>query len=599
MTLNYNMTEVKEELKSAFAKFIEWQNFMNSNALDHYSKGMESKNNFLQKLFHGTDGRIVIKGEDFAISQDGLFEAEFLTYSTEKLNDDLRAMNLDYEIREGIHRDFVNVARKFSIKNKKVSGKDGLSHHPYNGQKVTKVLNSIIDNSFLSAELGSDADKNKSVMTDIKNKIVGGEIASLGGGAGLKGKKVVISIRPADFFLISYGNSWRSCMHPDGGEYNNGVLGYIHGADSFVAYVLGEDEEDFLSPREWRQIMYITDKEELISQKGYPNSNIMYSSAINQTVTSLLGWEESFEFTNKVDDIYNGTRDHYGYVDLLQYGRSALTGAFSKEKQTSSYVAITISAQGKFHCLECGDVTWYPASCSGVCDGCHDEGEWCECCEQTVFDEFLEVFTSEGNSTYICSCCVEDEASWSDHNGCYIIGSNSVWSDHYDDRLFESQVVYSDEMGTYILKGDAVYSSIQKSWLLEDQAVLLDDADEDTWVSEDCADDYYLWELDCKYHDEEEDTSSFLYKEILGEFHEEALVINRRISGNPIEKLADEFEKDFFKRTEKNSFVLQYLFNKIGLKSFLNDNGFFNFKKEENEEVLVEEVIAACKAKFE
>lgn len=88
--LNYNVEEVKANLKEIFNEFYEWGSLSDSQYLDYYAKGMEMKNSYLQKIFDGTNGRIVLDPKDFKDFMEEFSFEEMKSYVEDELYSDLR-----------------------------------------------------------------------------------------------------------------------------------------------------------------------------------------------------------------------------------------------------------------------------------------------------------------------------------------------------------------------------------------------------------------------------------------------------------------------------------------------------------------------------
>lgn len=604
MLVNYTEAQIEQNLREAMGEYASWDS--NSQFLSDYANGMSSKNESLQKMFDGTDGRIVITDSDVQISRDTIFKAELSEYVkssdfhydlVEKMPGERSSVNgyIDY-VREGLN----GLVKNFDFQDKKLIGKGPFKNHSFHGQRITKAIMSIFEANILLLELreGTPEDSLKTVIDHIKNVIIGGKIASMGGGGGLKNKKLVISIRPEDFFLMSVGNSWRSCLHPDGGEYSNGTLGYIHAKDAFIAYLLDETD-DFLSPRIWRQMMYISDSGVLVSQKGYPQKNEFYSRIINETATSLLGWRSFKDVKKEVRRIKNKEHGYddegYGYIDILRYSfDTALTGALIEEGNVEfgeDDRIVALHLQDKLTCLACGEHTWDAGSQYGLCEYCEEHSSQCDYCgAHRDEDDLIPVESSYRGVLYFCPEH-EGEEFFCSIDGDYISSSSAVYIEDEGGYILSDDAILAGE-GVYIRKEDAASPSHPdyKYAIRLSDAVLLDGY----YVLESDKDLFSKWRIDGKTHlgQEESAFETKAYKDLLDEVHYKAIEYNKRMTfSDPVEALAKEIRRTFLSDKE-TFFIAEFLFEKAGIKAVLNEEeSRYRIKKDENDTELISQLM--------
>lgn len=576
--LNYNVEEVKANLKEIFNEFYEWGSLSDSQYLDYYAKGMEMKNSYLQKIFDGTNGRIVLDPKDFKDFMEEFSFEEMKNYVEDGLYSDLCDLNISYNFIDTFKTSVCNTFDKIRVENKKVIMKDEFKMLPFHGQRLTKVLNSLVDMSALTAQKISSTKGLKEAVSDIKNKIIGGEMASFASGANFDGRKIVLSIRPEDLFLISYGNSWRSCMHPDEGEYNNGTLGYMVGPDAFVGFtVMEKDLEEFgyLAPKVWRQMMFVSevDYEEetvpvLLSQKGYPRLNNALQNMISNATLSLLGWEDNAKI-NQIEENLTSFRwkngsgcNEYGYVDAFNWD-DAIRGLRSPVLfQAEEAKTILINAQSTFVCLECGSKD-DPASSSGLCEGCYydSRGSICPSCEQHFDEDYgVRVLDIFGDIVYVCEFCREETVwSFKENENIWKVEAVLAIGSKEDSWVYTKDATYSDHLEEYILNSDAAWCETLDSYILQEDVVELSDGT--TAYIHDC----FIWRVDGKYHEDTEDIDSDEWKEIfsqqLPKILDEAWKMNelfKKYQGSGISK-KDCFEilKDYIFKCENREEELQ------------------------------------------
>lgn len=501
--LNCKVSEVEDNLKNIFEEFYAWRD-ARPEAINYYAHGMENKNEYIQKIFDGTNGRIVL-GPD-AVSKmfienpiterivEYLFSDEI--YGRDSFYRDLRRIfYLDYGLGERFKD--LDVAKRDSLLAYFLKFREMLGQYLKNvaidekgivfgknsfdvfgkGQKTAKVLNSLLD-IYVSTEAWpkfEDWDIPEEVLVKlfsyvikkIKDIAIGGSIASIVSGYIFKDTKLVLSIRPEDIFLASNGESWRSCMHPDDGEYNNGVLGYITGPDTLIAFTAKEEElnkPNLFGKKVWRQIMFISpecldsNSYFLLAQKGYPKQDAALSRVFcDEAINRLDKKDKVVEFDQK-QILTTSNSSPYGYVDALEvYNAIKLAFSLSSKKNDDEKLKINLTnCQGIFMCIHCGE-TGDPSSCDGLCFGCSGSCE-CESCADIGYeDDMYTVYTDRYNSISVCESCLDSYYVFSEYEGEYILSDSARYIESKGDFFWEDDCAYLDTKEEYVLEEDAVY----------------------------------------------------------------------------------------------------------------------------------------------
>jgi len=537
--INYSVGEVKKNLEGLMSNFCDWDYAKDNFAMNEYSDGMSKKNMHLQKIFDGTDGRIILSSSQLENFADYLVEKELNDFIEGNGNDlsfftRMRGMNATRDFTSSFQNNLRSFLSKLSLHTSttKVEFKDASYPSPFNGQRITKALNSIFDFTLAtnntseilrSSDIGIHPEKDinlriKEFSNDVKNQIIGGTIASILTRS-YEGQTLILSIRPEDFFLISYGNSWRSCMHPNGGEYNNGTLGYMAGPDAMVGFTVDTKEfEDannkWAVPRLWRQIMFVAEgaPEEstetstvLMTQRGYPCQSPALEHMMAQEVLKRLEWPEDLSNQTKTLNNFNIQNDcdfeTYGYVDAFHWD-DAIKGIYSETdftKLSNGNLEIFLESQGQFRCLSCGKIT-SAGDCNGLCQGCfYGNQTACDCCGDFCDEDDLNtvIVNSSGDTETWCENCIDDGAVFAESQDSYILCDLVKYVEYKEDYFLEEDVVFSRFLGEYILFDDAVETS-KGDFILEADAVYLDDGTILT-TSDTC----YFWS-DGTLHEEQE-----------------------------------------------------------------------------------------------
>ena len=395
-----------------------------------YENNFNKKNLLIQTLFaEAKDGRIIIdldkvplfkKSMDYGLSYNIHEMAEtWLTLFAEE----------EADIAEKLLSGFTEVLESSFLSYETSKIEKNPYFNSISGIKVQKLLNTLLDLNILK----SITDKNngivKSTISKIRNNIIGGKISSLfslsNGGLSL-----VLSINQVDFFLMSDGSSWGSCMSP-GNDYSSGTLTYGSGPDTILTFLVNTSDlknPDFsFSDREkriWRQTVFITEDSDLILSKAYPSKRDATSFYIADYISEKLslGLKISKDSNCNTEISRVNSPVSYGYVDILS-GLRNIHYAFRKVSSDT----IRINLQDCEGCISCGDNSLFLADSHTVCDDCYYSylgGCQCEGCGTSFHEEDLIYVDSE--DAYLCEDCVSENYIWSDFDCKYISVDDAV-----------------------------------------------------------------------------------------------------------------------------------------------------------------------------
>lgn len=436
-----------------------------TSAMEFYSNNFKYKNEQIQELFKDSeDGRLILS------TNDGFSKAETLKATREMytLVGEVENMvgKFEKQVKEILQGDegeerpsyskfAEDLGRKiktfllseFTSSDKVVSAPvlSGLK-----GMKIGRFLNNLLDMEILTTELFNKNSESYVIsapsytsflpqanekIKEIRSRAINGTLLSKINELYVAPKDVlVLSINPEDFFTMSCGNSWTSCMTP-GGEYDSGTLPYALGKDSMIAFTISEakHKESLFVEKEWRQIVYLNEVNNIIFQKGYPSKRTSVSERIAKDIVKRLGLDVSLtpreEFEIRKNRIsFEGdfgypdiSRATFGAVDLF-YGELP---SDSLGESGNQYGTIKIKGQHPCACcLNCGTSTYDLSESGGLCFNCTDE-DCCVCdyCSEPTYED--DSYYVEGYGT-VCSGCISDFFVFSEHYSEYILADDAM-----------------------------------------------------------------------------------------------------------------------------------------------------------------------------
>ena len=411
----------------------------NPNAVSAYADVLHFKNENIKRLFENhSDGRIVLNAKEVC-STDSVINFG-LDISSQESNEIFRTIrklivqntSFSNSATSALTKGFMDIICSpfLNIQTKKIEDKGGMLSS-LKGMKIGKALNLILDSNIITE---SRIDYNKQDIDYIRNNIIGGQIANIidNAAAASDDLSLVLSINPLDFLTMSCGTSWDSCMYPNG-EYSTGTLPYATGKDTVIGFLVNtkdyevEIERSNWSNKIWRQIMYITDDNFIISQNPYPGDKPKFSVALSAYINEALGL--NLEITKKAssenaDKLYvRNIGISTGYIDL-EHGRY-LPYIFGAKTGEENY--IKVCAQSVVYCLDCGEFKedFEMSESCGVCESCGDNYDLsCDYCGQGFYDHENEYAWVNGG--IICEHCLEENYSYSSYHSDYILDGNAV-----------------------------------------------------------------------------------------------------------------------------------------------------------------------------
>lgn len=230
------------------------------------------------------------------------------------------------------------------------------------GAKFTRVINAVLRAVIEQAHLACpEYEKWFAAFSDgIKNKP--------------EKLKFVLSIHPADYMRMSYGNSWESCHKLGRGCYQAGTLSYMLDTCSMVGYVVKTEckDEYWKEGKIFRQ-MFMYNGAEMLKSRLYPDYNVndaIYGTAFADCVAKILDIPSDWEKVNTVLTTMAQGKGSSAYPDFTYSSYNTWSLVNPEYRAADAFVAKTTPIGeppicpicGKTHtrkntcyCYDCGD----------------------------------------------------------------------------------------------------------------------------------------------------------------------------------------------------------------------------------------------------
>lgn len=217
---------------------------------------------------------------------------------------------------------------------------------------------------------------------------------------------MTMSLNPADYILMSYGNSWSSChiINPriakGSGDYNGihkaGTLDYMSDSSTVMVQTLDKrtsPEDAPLAPRIHRNVFYVKPEiPAMVQSRFYPNNNEtqvkeLFMAEVKSVLAEIYGGVGNWIVPHR-SRVYKVGDKHY--PDYQSYGSSAV--CFTDDRY-APFLALEIrfDAGNTVHCLECGrEYSGNPGMLTcNRCDSGRPDDEYveCSCCGDDVLED--------------------------------------------------------------------------------------------------------------------------------------------------------------------------------------------------------------------
>ena len=319
--------------------------------------------------------------------------------------------------------------------------KMGLKVRAHNGNKVTKFYGKVC------AELGIDkivdiytkswVDQNGNVHERQEDRGYNKYRALFGDAVNpyKYNRDIIISVNPIDFWTMSLGYKWASCMTIDkhnirgcdntySGRFSGGTTSYMLDNVSFIVYVLpSEDEiksahedgcEDELKSK-LKRCVFSMGEDKLIQSRVYPDGRdnedeglaTQLRNIVQKVIADLLEVNNMWVLKKGSSNV---SEAYYIGNGALQYNDldccSDVSVSYLKRADGSvNHTRIIIGAEPI--CPNCGNRHSNEEAIE--CEYCYGEGYTCDRCNRHIRENDDDRITTSDGNTYCCEECAEAE----------------------------------------------------------------------------------------------------------------------------------------------------------------------------------------------
>lgn len=186
--------------------------------------------------------------------------------------------------------------------------------------------------------------------------------------------KFVLSIHPADYMRMSFGNSWESCHKLGRGCHQAGTLSYMLDTCSMVGYVVKTEckDEYWKEGKIFRQ-MFMYNGAEMLKSRLYPDYNVndaIYGTAFADCVAKILDIPSDWERVNSALTTMTQGKDSSAYPDFSYSYYNTWSLVNPKYRADCAFIAKTTPIGEPPMCPMCGETHRNKRSC--YCNDCGD-----------------------------------------------------------------------------------------------------------------------------------------------------------------------------------------------------------------------------------
>lgn len=195
---------------------------------------------------------------------------------------------------------------------------------------------------------------------------------------GIKNKpeklKFVLSIHPADYMRMSFGNSWDSCHKLGKGCYQAGTLSYMLDTCSMVGYVVKPEckDEHWKEGKIFRQ-MFMYNGAEMLKSRLYPDystNDAIYGTAFADCVAKILDIPSDWKKINTSLTTMAQGKGSVAYPDFTFSSYNTWSLVNPKYRADCAFIAKTTPIGEPPMCPICGKEHGRKNSC--YCNDCGD-----------------------------------------------------------------------------------------------------------------------------------------------------------------------------------------------------------------------------------
>ena len=361
-----------------------------------------------------------------------------------------------------------------------------------NGSKVSKLVNKIAKRTNLTSitDIRDNSYYNQDGVFVVRTKDFGWnyQFALFGDSINPIDSKAtaVLSLLPVDFYRMSFGYKWASCMTTDKenrrhaensyhGMYCGGTESYMLDNSTFLLYYLPEDWDG--TEPEWedklKRCNFHLGEDKIVQGRVYPDGRDEGDPTLSRDMRNLVQRVISEIFdqpnfwkvekgTSECERVTYSEGSHYR--DYTCYEDCTV----SYWKRLDGYVNdIPFTIGTDSICPECGEYHTYEENifCEDCAEGrrrvrCADCGEWIDeddaywidgepyCCNCAYYCEDCEEYVRERDITrtihgrYVCDSCLEDDYTYCSDVGEYVPNDEVVFTE-------EGNTYYEDSTDRY------------------------------------------------------------------------------------------------------------------------------------------------------
>lgn len=244
--------------------------------------------------------------------------------------------------------------------------------------------------------------------------------------------KLVISVNPVDYYTMSVGENWGSCLSP-GNEYSTGAFAYAKDKRSILTFLISSNSvvED-VPMKKWRRLLVLDESQEGVinigASKGYPFDAPELTDVLLEDIWKTLNIESPM-IRHDLKDVYRFIGNKSAMNSYSDFGLRNTCYIYSNlsREQYEGKLSINLSTGSHVDCLVCGMNEAAPED--GLCGPCIGY-ELCDDCGEIAYEGFSTAY-----DTCICEGCFDSN---------YVVPYDSSDAYHFDD------VYWVESLGDYV-----------------------------------------------------------------------------------------------------------------------------------------------------
>lgn len=185
--------------------------------------------------------------------------------------------------------------------------------------------------------------------------------------------KFVLSIHPADYMRMSFGNSWESCHKLGRGCCQAGTLSYMLDTCSMVGYVVkAECKDEYWKEGKIFRQMFMYNGAEMLKSRLYPDystNDAIYGTAFADCVAKILDIPSDWEKVNSALTTMAQGKGSSAYSDFTFSSYNTWSLVNPKYRADDAFIAKTTPIGEPPMCPVCGKEHKTRNSC--YCDDCN------------------------------------------------------------------------------------------------------------------------------------------------------------------------------------------------------------------------------------